>query len=362
MILREIAKRLSCTLDGDGDVEITGISTLESAHSGDLSFLTNPRYKAAAQKTSASALIVSRDCPPLGPSLLRSDNPYLTFALALELFFPKKPSSSGVHPTAIVAGSARLGAGVSIGALSYVGEEVIVGSGTQIGVRCVIEDRVRLGEHCIVHSGCVVREQVQIGRGCVLQSNCVIGSDGFGYAKKEDGAWHRIPQTGTVVLEDEVDVGACVAIDRATLGETRIRRGTKIDNSVHIGHGCDVGPDNLICAQVGLAGSTRTGAQVILAGQVGAAGHLTIGDGVIATAQTGIPSSVEAGRHISGAPAVDHAVWLKSSAAYARLPELARIVRALERRMSALEVDKEGATSHKSSNINNGGDLISGED
>jgi UDP-3-O-[3-hydroxymyristoyl] glucosamine N-acyltransferase len=180
---------------------------------------------------------------------------------------------------------------------------------------------------------------VIVGRRCVIHSNAVLGSDGFGYARTDSGEWYRIPQTGTVVLEDEVDVGACSAIDRAALGETRIKRGTKLDNLVHIGHGCQIGPDNLICAQAGLAGSTTTGNQVILAGQVGAAGHLEIGDGVIATAQTGIPGSVEPGRHISGSPAVDHKVWLKTSAAFSRLPDLTRSVRDLERRVESIETN-----------------------
>jgi UDP-3-O-[3-hydroxymyristoyl] glucosamine N-acyltransferase len=188
-----------------------------------------------------------------------------------------------------------------------------------------------------MHSGSVVRERVLIGTNCVIQNNAVIGSDGFGYAKQSDGAWYAIRQAGTVVLEDEVEIGASTTVDRATLGETRIKKGTKIDNQVHIGHGCVLGPDNLICAQVGLAGSTKTGSGVVLTGQVGAAGHLQIGDGTIATPQTGIASSVEAGLIISGSPAMDHRNWLKASVAYAKLPDIQKTVRRLESRIAVLE-------------------------
>ena len=342
MKLGDLAKQLSCVLEGDGNVEIVGVATLESASKGDLSFFTNRKYHAAAKTTRASAIITGLDCAQLEKPLLRHSNPYLTFARALEIFCPSSSPRPVVHPTAWVDDSARIGEGVSIGAFTFIGEGVTIGNGSVVGAHCVVESGAEIGEHCLIHSGCVVRERVRIGRRCVLQNNAVVGSDGFGYARTDEGEWYRVRQTGIVVLEDEVDVGACSTIDRATLGETRIRRGTKIDNLVHVGHGCEIGPDNLICAQAGLAGSTSTGSKVILAGQVGAAGHLQIGDGVLATAQTGIPSSIESGRHISGSPAVDHKVWLKASAAYARSPELTKLVRALERRVAELESQHHG--------------------
>jgi UDP-3-O-[3-hydroxymyristoyl] glucosamine N-acyltransferase len=178
---------------------------------------------------------------------------------------------------------------------------------------------------------------VIVGKNCVIQNNAVIGSDGFGYARQSNGEWYRIIQTGTVIIEDDVDIGASTTIDRPTLGETRIKRGTKIDNLVHIGHGCIIGTNNLLCAQVGLAGSSRTGTGVVLTGQVGVAGHLTIGDGTIVTPQSGIANSVESGRTVSGSPAIDHNKWLRSSAAFSRLPDTQRTVRSLESRISNLE-------------------------
>jgi UDP-3-O-[3-hydroxymyristoyl] glucosamine N-acyltransferase len=338
MKLGDIARLLSCTLEGDGEgIEIVGVATLEGATDGYLSFFTNPKYQAQAMATKASAVITGLETTGLERPTLRHENPYLTFARALEIFHAKRPTEHSIHPTAWIADSAVVSDGVSIGAFCYVGQKAVIRRGAQLGISCVVETGATVGEDSILHSGSIVKEGVTIGNRCVLHNNAVVGSSGFGYARTEEGRWYAIPQTGTVVLEDEVDVGACSAIDRAALGETRVGRGTKIDNQVHIGHGCSIGPDNLICAQVGLAGSTRTGEKVILAGQVGAAGHLEIGDRVIATAQAGIPGSIAADRYISGSPAVDHRVWLKASAAYSRLPEILRSLRELEHRISQLE-------------------------
>jgi len=273
----------------------------------------------------------------LSLALLRHDNPYLAFAKAVEIFFPVAEANPGIHPTSWISESAAIGKDVVIGAFSYVGERAVIGDGVCLEPRSTVLDDARVGDRSILHSGSIVRERVLIGRNCVIQNNAVIGSDGFGYAKQSNGAWYAIRQAGTVVVEDEVEIGASTTIDRATLGETRIKRGTKIDNQVHIGHGCILGPDNLICAQVGLAGSTKTGSGVVLTGQVGAAGHLRIGDGTIATPQTGIASSVEGGLIISGSPAMDHRNWLKASVAYTKLPDLQKTVRRLESRIAVLE-------------------------
>jgi len=335
--LSEIADRLECKLEGDGSIDICGIATLETAGSGDLSFLTNPKYFNEAKETSASAILVGHDCPSLGLALLRHDNPYLAFAKAVEIFFPVPEANPGIHATSWIAESATVGRDVVIGAFSYVGDRAIIGDRVRLEPRVTVLDDARVGDRTIIHSGSIVRERVLIGKDCVIQNNAVIGSDGFGYAKQSNGGWYPIRQAGTVVIEDEVEVGASSTIDRATLGETRIKRGTKIDNQVHIGHGCVLGPDNLICAQVGLAGSTKTGSGVVLTGQVGAAGHLQIGDGTIATPQTGIASSVEGGLIISGSPAMDHRTWLKASVSYTKLPELQKTVRRLESRVAVLE-------------------------
>ena len=337
MKLSEIAERLACKLEGDGSIEIRGIATLEEAASGELSFLTNPKYHNDAKETGASAILVGQDCPALGVALLRHDNPYLAFAKAIEIFIPVTTPQPGIHPTACIADSAIMGSDVFIGAFAYVGERAIIGDRVRLDPRSTVLDEARIGDGTVIHSGSVVRERVLIGSNCVIQNNAVIGSDGFGYAKQSGGAWYAIRQAGTVVIEDDVDIGAGTTIDRSTLGETRIKRGTKIDNQVHIGHGCVLGPDNLICAQVGLAGSTKTGTGVVLTGQVGAAGHLRIGDGTIATPQTGIANSVEAGVIISGSPAMDHRNWLKSSVAYSKLPDIQKAVRRLETRIAVLE-------------------------
>lgn len=337
MKLSEVAESLSCKLEGDGTIEILGVATLETAREGDLSFLTNSKYQSEAKRTGASALLVGNDCPAMGVALLRHDNPYLAFAKAVEIFFKKPAVHPSIHPTAWIADTAVLGANVYIGPLSYIGERVVLGDNVRVQAKCTVEEGAQIGDETLLHSGCVVREGVVIGKNCIVQNNAIVGSDGFGYAKQSNGEWYKIIQAGTVIVEDEVEIGAASTIDRATLDETRVKRGTKIDSQVHIGHGCVIGNDNLLCAQVGLAGSTRTGKGVILTGQVGAAGHLKIGDGTIATPQTGIANSVAAGVIVSGSPAIDHRNWLKSSAAFSRLPDLQKTVRKLESRIAVLE-------------------------
>jgi len=200
----------------------------------------------------------------------------------------------------------------------------------------VLYAEVELGEECVLHSGVQIRERCRLGDRVVVQNGAVIGSDGFGFARDEAGRYQKIPQVGIVVLEDDVEIGALVAIDRAALHETRVGRGTKIDNLVQIGHSVSIGSDTVLAGQVGIAGSTRIGSRVTLAGQVGVAGHLTVGDGVIASAQSGIPSSVEAGAFVSGYPAIDNRAWLKSSAVFPRLPELLKRLRELERRIEEI--------------------------
>jgi UDP-3-O-[3-hydroxymyristoyl] glucosamine N-acyltransferase len=335
--LVELANTLSCTLEGDGSIDIRSVATLERAGAGDLSFLTNPKYQNDAKRTAASAILVGPECAPMNLALLRHDNPYLAFARAIEIFFPPTSVSPSVHPTAWISDTAMIGEAVHIGAFSYIGERVVVGNGVRIHSRCTVEEDAEIGDHTLMYSGAVVRERVVVGRNCIIQNNAVVGSDGFGYARQSNGEWYKIVQAGTVILEDDVEIGACTTIDRATLGETRIGRGTKVDNQVHLGHGCVIGTDNLICAQVGLAGSTKTGRAVVLTGQVGAAGHLQIGDETIVTPQTGIASSIEAGVIISGSPAMEHKSWLRSSAAFSKLPDIQKTVRRLENRVAVLE-------------------------
>jgi len=337
MRLVEIADSLSCTLEGDGSIDVTGVATLESARDGDISFLSNPKYYQEAKRTKASAIIVDFACPKLNVPLIRHRNPYLVFAKVIEIFYPQKSNPPLIHPTAWICDTAIVNQGVSVGAFSYIGEKVVLGSGVIIKENCTIHHGVTIGEDSIIHSGCVIREDARIGKRCIIQDNAVIGSDGFGYAKQDDGSWYKIIQAGGVVIEDDVEIGAGTTIDRSTLGETRICSGTKIDNLVQIGHACEIGSNSLICAQVGLAGSTKTGKGVILAGQVGSAGHLVLGDGVIATGQTGIPGSVDAGKVISGSPAIDNKRWLKATAIFSKLPEIQKSIRELELRVNKLD-------------------------
>jgi UDP-3-O-[3-hydroxymyristoyl] glucosamine N-acyltransferase len=337
MELSEVAEKLACKLQGDGAVQINGLATLERAEPGDLSFLTNPKYYKAARESRASALIVGTDCPPLDLPLLIHSNPYLIFAKAIELFYPAPPTIANIHPTACIAETAQVGKDVSIGAYTIIGDHAFIEDGVEIKEHCVIYPRARVGAGSLIHSGVTLREDVWLGKRCIIQNNAVIGSDGFGFAKDDQGHWYKIPQVGRVIIEDDVEVGACTTIDRAALGETVIRSHTKIDNLVQIGHGSAIGTNSLICAQVGLAGTTNVGKNVILAGQVGTAGHLTVGDGVVAIAQTGIPHSVEPGRTISGSPFIDHKQWLKASAIYGKLPELYKTLRDLEKRILVIE-------------------------
>jgi UDP-3-O-[3-hydroxymyristoyl] glucosamine N-acyltransferase len=344
VILRELAPRLGCALRGSGDVDVRRVCGIEDAGPGDLTFLANPKYLVKLVSTRASAIIVSPEVESPLPSLL-SENPYLAYAKAAALLHPQERPEAGIDKTAVIDPSARIGPGVTIGPLAVVSRGVTIGARSVLHAHVVLYAEASVGEDCILHAGVKVRERCQIGNRVIIQNGAVLGGDGFGFAKDEKGRYQKIPQVGIVVVEDDVEIGALTAVDRAALRETRIGRGTKIDNLVQIGHSVTVGEDTVLAGQVGIAGSTRVGNRVTLAGQVGVAGHLSLGDGVIATAQTGIPSSVEAGSLISGYPAIDNRAWLKASAVFSRLPELQRRVRELERQVEALQgtKDPEGA-------------------
>src|SRR5262245_7863366 len=332
--LSEIADRLNCILKGDGDLQITGIVGIEEADVGHLTFVSNPKYAAKVRTTKASAIIVALDFPEIETATLRGPNPYLTFARAVELFYEPPRTATGVDATARIAASARIGEGASIAPYVVIEDEVQVGKNCTLYPFVHIYRGARIGDNFKAYAHVSVREFCRIGNRVILQDGAKIGTDGFGYAKKDDGSYYKIIQSGIVVLEDDVEVGANATIDRGTIGETRIRRGAKIDNLVQVGHASDVGENTLLCAQVGLAGSSKIGRNVILTGQVGVAGHLEIGDGVVATAQTGIPNSVEAGKVVSGYPAIDNKIWLKSSAIFKRLPELLKRIETLEKSKS----------------------------
>jgi UDP-3-O-[3-hydroxymyristoyl] glucosamine N-acyltransferase len=334
--LAELAERLGCPLRGDGAVVVSRGRGIGEAGPGDLTFLANPKYAPKLAATQASAVVVAPDVLTGLPSLL-SPNPYLTFAQALPLLHPKRRPQPGIHCTAQIDPSAVLGPDVAVGAFAVVGARCHVGARTVLHPHVVVYDDVEIGEDCVVHSGVHVREGSRLGKRVTLQNGVVIGGDGFGFAKDADGHYRNFPQVGIAVIEDDVEIQANTTIDRAALGETRIGRGTKIDNLVQVAHSVTVGEDSILCAQVGIAGSTKLGARVTLAGQVGVVGHIEIGDDAIATAQTGIPHSVSAGALVSGYPAIENRSWLRSVALFAKLPELMRRLRAIEKRLGTRE-------------------------
>jgi UDP-3-O-[3-hydroxymyristoyl] glucosamine N-acyltransferase len=329
MKLSEIASALNARLEnGSPDTEITSVAGIEEARPGQLTFVANSKYAADARTTAASAVIVSDDFPAIPGAMLRSKNPYLAFAHALELFYRPPQYPPCVHPTAVVHPTAILGRNTHIGPYVTIDQDVVIGDNAVLLAHVAIYQGVRIGRNFFAHAHSVVREHCQIGNNVLLQNGVVVGGDGFGFAKDDSAHWHKILQSGIVVIGDDVEIQANTCIDRAGVGETRIARGVKIDNMVQVGHGSVVGEDTLLCSQAGLAGSTEVGKNVILAGQVGVAGHCKIGDNVLATAQAGIPHDVPANSYVSGAPAVDHKLWLKCSAAYARLPEMLKAFRA----------------------------------
>ena len=329
MKLSHIASVLNVRLENQStDIEITGLNGIEQAGPGELTFISNPKYAAAAHSTKASAVLVAEDFAGISPAaLLRAKDPYLSFARALELFHPGLRYEPGVHKSAVVHTTAKIGRNAHLGPYVVVGEDVEIGDNAVLLAHVVIYRGAKIGDNFFAHAQAVVREDCVIGNHVLLQNGVVIGSDGFGFAKTHDARWHKIPQPAPVVIEDDVEVQANSCIDRASVGETRIRRGVKIDNLVQVGHGSQVGEDALLCSQVGLAGSTEIGKRVILTGQVGVVGHCKVGDDAIVTPQSGVAHDIPAGALVSGAPAVDHKLWLKYSALLSKLPEIARALR-----------------------------------
>jgi UDP-3-O-[3-hydroxymyristoyl] glucosamine N-acyltransferase len=335
MKLGELAARLGCTLEGDAQIEIHGAEGLEAAKPGEVSFLSNRRYGRELFTTRASAVLVEdkvvmkRDAKLPAIAALRSKNPYLDFARTIEFFHAPQEYLPGIHATTVVAKTAKIGEGAHIGPHCFVDEEVEIGRNAVLHSLVTVYRNAKIGDDFLAHSQTVVRENCRIGNRVILQSGVVIGGDGFGFAKRADGSWHKILQHAPVVIEDDVEIQSNSCIDRATVGETRIRRGTKIDDLVLVGHACEIGEDTILCGQVGLAGSTQIGNRCILAGQAGSAGHLEIGDGATITSQSGIASDVPPGAVYSGYPGMENKVWLKAMAAVKRLPEMQKAVRVL---------------------------------
>ncbi len=336
MKLAEIAEKTSSTIEsGSPDLEITSAAGLDIAAPGEVTFLANPKYTPQIKDTKASAIIlnegVSIDRDDI--AVLRSKDSYLAYTRALRLFHPERETDAFIHPTPVIDETADVSLQVEIHANVVVGRHCTIETGVRIMPNVTIYDGVHIGSGTVIHSGVSIRENCVIGRNCIIHNNSTIGSDGFGYAKTEEKRWLKIPQTGSVVLEDDVEIGANTAIDCASVGETRIKRGAKIDNLVQIGHSCTVGEDALICSQTGLAGTSVIGKRVVLAGQVGIAGHLTVGDDAVVTAKSATSHDVDPGKVISGIPGFDNKDWLRSTAAFRRLGEISSRLRKLERRI-----------------------------
>ena len=333
--LGELAEALQARLDGDPARVVTGVAPLDSAGPDQISFLTDARYHEAARISRAGAFLAAPDVGDLPGPTLRCAAPQQALIDLVRLFHPASPVPAGVDRTALVATDARVDPTASVGPLTVIESRAVIGPGVRLHALVYVGTGVEIGEGTVVYPHVTLRDGVRIGRRVVIHAGAVLGADGFGFAF--DGTAHRkVPQVGGVLIEDDVEVGANTTIDRATFGDTIVRRGTKIDNLVQIGHNVEVGEHSLLVAQVGISGSSRLGRGVVLAGQVGVADHVTIGDGVIAGAQAGIPSSLEAGARVLGTPARSIVQAKRIMVAETRLPELLQRVRALEQRLERL--------------------------
>ena len=342
MKLGELATKLGAELRGDAELEITGVKGIEEAGPAEVTFVANPKYAGLARKTRAAAVLVEPEFPEIEAATLRLKNPYLAFSRALGFFYQPPVYAPGIHPTAVIDPTAVIGEGAHIGAYVVIGPRVKLGAQATLLPHVVLYSGVEAGRNLFAHAHAVVREDCILGDNVTLENGVIIGADGFGFAKNEDGHWEKIPQSGPVRLGNRVDVQANATIDRATVGETRIGDGTKVDNLVQVGHASHVGENTLICAQTGLAGSSIIGNNVILTGQTGVAGHCTVGDGVILTAQSAVSHDVPAGKVISGSPGFDNRVWLRAVSLFPRLPELAKRLDRVEKKLAAQE-QSEGA-------------------
>ena len=324
---------------GDAALEIVGAAGLDIAGHGEITFLANPKYTPQIELTEASAIFLNPGVQlrRTDIAVLRAKDSYLAYTRALRLFHPGVAVTPAVHPTAVIDASATVSDGCEIGANVVIGKNCSIAEGVKLFPNVTVYDGVSIGRDSTLHSGVSVRENCEIGANVIVHNNSTIGCDGFGYAKDEEKHWLKIPQVGRVVLEDDVEIGANTAIDCASVGETRIKRGAKIDNLVQIGHSCTIDEDALICSQTGLAGSSVIGKRVILAGQVGIAGHLKVGDDAVLTAKSATSHDIEPGKIISGIPGFDNKDWLRATAAYRKLGDMARALRDLRQRVSEIE-------------------------
>jgi UDP-3-O-[3-hydroxymyristoyl] glucosamine N-acyltransferase len=334
--LGDLAQAIDARLDGDPRVQVKGVAGLDLAGPTDLSFLANPRYRASAIRSSAGGIVAGSDEMLDGHNILRSDNPYLAFARAIDLLVPDERPGPGVHASAVVDPGGFIADDATIGPLAIVEYGAQIGPRAVIGAGSIIEQGVVIGEGTRLFPRVTVHRGTHLGCGCVVQSGTVLGADGFGYATDTTGRHHAVPQRGGLVIGDGVEIGANVTIDRGALGDTVIGEGTKIDNLVHVAHNVQIGRDSIIVAQVGIAGSTRIGDHAVIGGQAGIGGHAKIGDGVRIGGQAGVFGDLPAGAEVSGYPARPHKQQLRLHALTARLPELFERIRALESKLQDL--------------------------
>jgi len=338
--LEELARLAGGSVKGNGKAVITGFASLEDAGAGDITFAAEKKYFASAKASKASAIIAAAEIEGV-ENLLLARNPQLAFVKAVEALSPQQRPEAGISPRAEVHPGAAIGAGVSIQSFCVVEDGAEVGEGTVLYPGVYIGRGAKIGSGCVLYQGVAIREGCVVGDRVIIHCNSVVGSDGFGYVR--DGATYaKVPQKGIVRIEDDVELGACVTVDRATLGETVIGRGTKIDNLVQIAHNVRIGEDTVIVAQAGIAGSTRIGSRVQLGGQVGVGGHITIGDEVGVGAKSGVTGDLPSQGVFSGMPAIPHGQWLRAQSVFSKMPELKKKIAELERRLTELEEGPKG--------------------
>lgn len=337
LTVEELARVLNCSFEGEGKTEIRGVSSLEKAKEGDLVFLAHRKHRERLEKCKASAAIIPAEEKYDRIPVIKSENPHLSFVKAVELFYKPFRPEPGIHPAAQVSSSAKLGKGVSIGPFVHVGDNVEIGDETVVFPFAAIYPGVKIGKGTVIHSHVSIREDVRIGNHVIIHNNSVIGSDGFGYLQDKDRSPVKIPQVGKVIIEDDVEIGANSAVDRATLEETIVKKGTKIDNLVQVGHNVEIGPNSLLAGQVGISGSVKIGKNVVMGGQVGVADHVKIGDNVMVAGKTGITGDVPDNSVIAGSPHQDIKEWRRSSITFSKLSELGKDIRGLKKKIEELE-------------------------
>ena len=334
--LAELAQLFGGRVVGDGSIKIKGLASISDAQEGHITFLANPKYRSQLSKTRASAIIASEAIDGVKTPFLIASNPYLAYTKIAQLFFLKPYESKGISNEAIISPTARIGKDVTIAPLVYVGKNVVIGDRVTLYPGVYIGDEVKIGDDVIFYPNVTIHRDSFIGNRAILHSGVVIGGDGFGYAQ-EKGRYVKIPQAGSVHIDDDVEIGSNSTVDRAALGKTWIKRGVKIDNLVMVAHNVVVGEDTVIVAQSGIAGSSTLGNNVILAAQSGVAGHLKIGDEVIVGARGGVSRDISPKTMVSGAPAIPHRDWLKAVTLFSRFPELYEAFKEIKKKVEALE-------------------------